>query len=135
MVRTLKIYSPSKLQVYNPVLLTIVPCCRFDFQGSFFFFFFFFFFVLCLFRVTPTAHGGSQARGPIGATAAGLCHSHSNARSELALRPTPQLMAMPDPQPTERGRAGIKPVTSWFLVGFVSTAPRRELPRIHSFYD
>ena len=31
---------------------------------------FFFFFVLCLFRAAPKAHGGSQARGPIGAAAA-----------------------------------------------------------------
>ena len=38
-----------------------------------------------------TAHGGSQARGLIGTTAAGLHHSHSNARSEPCLRPTPQL--------------------------------------------
>ena len=30
------------------------------------------------------AHGGSQARGHIGATAASLCHSHSNAGSEVS---------------------------------------------------
>ena len=35
-----------------------------------------------LFSATPAAYGGSQARGPIGATAACLHHSHSNARSE-----------------------------------------------------
>ena len=29
------------------------------------------FFFLCLFRAVPTAYGGSQARGPIGAAAAG----------------------------------------------------------------
>ena len=33
-------------------------------------------------RAAPAAHGGPQARGPIRATAAGLCHSHSNAGSE-----------------------------------------------------
>ena len=43
------------------------------------------------------AYGGSQARGRIGAAAAGLHHSHSNLGSELCLRLTPQLMAMPDP--------------------------------------
>ena len=37
----------------------------------------------------------------IRAVAAGLCHSHGNARSELCLQPTPQLPATPDPQPTE----------------------------------
>ena len=42
---------------------------------------FFFFFFFCLFRAPPTASGGSQARGLIGATAAHLCQSHSNNRS------------------------------------------------------
>ena len=62
--------------------------------GNSFFSFFFFFF---LFRAAPTAYGGSQARGPIGAIAASLCHSHSNARSKPCLRPTPPLMATPHP--------------------------------------
>ena len=57
----------------------------------------FFFFVFCLFRATPAAHGGSQAKGPIGAVAAGLYHSQSNAESELRLRSIPQLTATPDP--------------------------------------
>ena len=43
------------------------------------------------------AHGGSQARGPIGAIAAGLRHSHSSARSEPHLPPTPQPTTMLDP--------------------------------------
>ena len=38
--------------------------------------------VRCLFRATPMACGGSQARGQIRAVAVSLCHSHSNARSE-----------------------------------------------------
>ena len=49
------------------------------------------------FRVTPMAQGSSQATGQIGATAAGPQHSHSNARSELHLQPTPMLMATLDP--------------------------------------
>ena len=49
------------------------------------------------FRAAPTAYGGSQARGLMGTIGAGLGHSHSNARSEPRLRPTPQLTAMPDP--------------------------------------
>ena len=56
-----------------------------------------FFFVFGLFRAAPMAYGGSQARGRIGAVAASLHQSHSDARSELRLQPTPQLMAMPDP--------------------------------------
>ena len=68
----------------------------------------------CLFRAAPVAHGGSQARGGIGAVAAGLHHSHSNARSELSVtyttarRNTGSL--------THGARPGIGPTTSWFLV-------------------
>ena len=43
------------------------------------------FFVFCLFRATPVAYGGSQARGQGGAVAASLHYSHSNARSESSL--------------------------------------------------
>ena len=46
---------------------------------------------------TPAVYGGSQARGRIGAVAAGLRQSHSNAGSEPRLGPTPQLTATPDP--------------------------------------
>ena len=60
----------------------------------------FFVFGFCLFRTTPTAYGGAQARGLIRAVAAGLHHSHSNVGSDLRLHPTPQPMAMPDPRPT-----------------------------------
>ena len=50
-----------------------------------------------LFRAAPVAYKDSQARGRMGAVAASLRHSHSNARSELSLRPTPHPMARPDP--------------------------------------
>uniref|UniRef100_A0A8D1U2S2 Carboxypeptidase n=1 Tax=Sus scrofa TaxID=9823 RepID=A0A8D1U2S2_PIG len=46
-------------------------------------FFLFFFFVFS--RAAPSEYGGSQARGPIRAVAAGLRQSHSNARSEPSL--------------------------------------------------
>ena len=51
------------------------------------------YFILCIYlffclfafsRATPAAYG-SQARGPIRAVAAGLCHSHSNAGSKPCL--------------------------------------------------
>ena len=54
---------------------------------------------ICLFAISwaaPTAYGGSQARGPVGAVASGLHQSHSNLGSEPRLRRTPQLMATPD---------------------------------------
>ena len=62
------------------------------------------FFFFCLFRATPVADGGSQAGGPIRAVAEGLCHRPSNARSKPCLQSAPQLMAMPDPYPTEQGQ-------------------------------
>ena len=54
------------------------------------------------------AHGSSQARGQIGATAAGLHHSHSNEGSEPCLQPTLQLTEMPHLQPTEQDQ-GLNP--------------------------
>ena len=57
-------------------------------------------FVFCLFRAEPATYGSSQARGLIRSAAAGLCHSHSNIRSNPCLRLTPQLTAMPDLHPT-----------------------------------
>ena len=40
---------------------------------------------------------GPRLGGQIRAVAAGLRHSHSNARSEPCMRPTPQLRATQDP--------------------------------------
>ena len=44
--------------------------------------FYFYNFVFCIFRATPTAYGGSQARDIIGATATGLHHGPSSKGSE-----------------------------------------------------
>ena len=83
-------------------------------------------FLCVLFRAAPIPYGNSQPRGRIRATVAGLCNSHSNSRSKLHLQPIPQLMAMPDPQPT-KVRPGVKATSSWILVEFVSTRPQWEL--------
>ena len=64
-------------------------------EGRYFIFILFIYTFIYLFRATPSAYGGSQARGRIGAIAAALHHSHTNTRSEPCLRPTPQLMATP----------------------------------------
>ena len=42
-------------------------------------------FFFSFFTATPLAYGSSQAKGRIGAAAAGLCHGHSNTGSELHL--------------------------------------------------
>ena len=49
-----------------------------------------------LFRAAPVAYGSFQPGDWIGAAAAYLHHSYSNAGSESCLGPTPQLMAMVD---------------------------------------
>ena len=49
------------------------------------------------FRAEPEAYGSFQARGPIEATAAGLHHSHSKAKSQPHPQLTPQFMAAMDP--------------------------------------
>ena len=63
------------------------------------------FFSYFLFSTAFIAYGSTQARGQIRAAAAGLYHNHSNVGSKPRLRPIPQLMLMPDPQPTEQGQA------------------------------
>ena len=82
-----------------------------------------------LFRAVPTEYGDSQVRGQIEPVAASLCHSHSNTRSELHLRPAPQLTAWGIARSlTHWARPGIEPVSSWTLVGFVTSEPPQELP-------
>ena len=64
----------------------------------------FLFIYFLLFRAAPMAYGSFQARGWIRATdAASLYHSR-NAGSKPHMWPTPQLMATPDPWPTEKAR-------------------------------
>ena len=70
----------------EPTFLELLLCARYDF-----------FFLSFAFLGLHPWHMGSQARGLVETTAAGLHHSHSNARSEQCLRPTPQLTATPDP--------------------------------------
>ena len=70
----------------------------------------------CLsFRATLVAYGGSQARSQIGAVAAGLSHSHSNAGSEPHLPPPPQLTATWILNPLSKARdwTGIFMDASW----------------------
>ena len=88
----LPIFKNSSLIYFLYLVAYLFPVLKmfFDKQNLIFFFF-------GLFRATPMAYGGSQARGLIEAVAAGLHQSHSNTRSELCLQSTPQLMATPDP--------------------------------------
>ena len=89
-----------------------------------------FFFFFGFFRAKPMAYESSQGRGEIRATSAGFCHSHSKIGSELSLQPVLQLMALPDPWPTEWGR-GLDPCLHEYSQ-FVPSVPRWELP-YHTF--
>ena len=40
--------------------------------------------LFCLFKATPEAYGGSQARGPSGAEVTGHSHSHSHSKWDLS---------------------------------------------------
>ena len=75
--------APTPLHPHAPMLGKGLPFRKF-------FFFFFFFFVFSLFRAKPTANGGSQAGGQIGAVTARLRQSHSHMGSKLRLQATPQ---------------------------------------------
>ena len=86
-----------------------------------------FFFLFCLFRAAPVAYGGSQGRGLVRAVAVGLCQSHSTSGSEPRLQPTPQLTAMPDPWPTERGQ-GSDPHPHGYQLELLTSEPWWELP-------
>ena len=75
--------------------------------SEFFIYLFFYFLFFCRFVISwaaPAAYGSCQARGRIGPVATSLRQRHSNVGSKLPLQPTPQLMVMPDPQPTEQGQ-------------------------------
>ena len=70
------------------------------------------------------AFGSSQARGRIRAVATGL--HQSNTRSKPCLQPTPQLMATPDPQPTEQSQ-GSNPQPLGSQSDSLTTEPQWEL--------
>ena len=89
-------YATATVNARSELYLWCMPQLMAELERIIFIFYLLIFF-FCLFGAIPAAHGGSQARGRIRATAAGLHHSHRNTRSKLRLRPTPQLTAMPDP--------------------------------------
>ena len=93
-------FSRATCEDFTQKALRAVPPIRSQGTVRFFFFLSFVFLsfvvVVAISWAAPSAYGGSQARGRIGAVATGLCQSHSNAVSEPRLQPTPQLTATPD---------------------------------------
>ena len=92
--------------------------------------FFFFFFVFCLLSFWGHTWGIWRFLGWIGATAAGLHHSHSNGGTTSVTYTTAQGNAG---SLTHWVRAGIEPASSWILVGFITTEPRWELSSFYSY--
>ena len=89
------------------------------YTGVDFFLLLLFIYLFLLFRATPAAYESSQARGLVGAAAAGLCHSHSNA-GNWATSATYTAACSNARSLTHWLRPGIKPASSWILVGFVT---------------
>ena len=69
----------------------------------------------------------SRLGGELRAAAAGLHHSHSHTGSKPHLWPTPELTAMLDPL-THWAGSGTEPLSSWILIGFISSEPLCKLP-------
>ena len=80
-----------------------------------------------LFRTSPMAYGGSPARGPVRAIAAGLYHSQPQQCRIWAMSAAYTTAHGNAWSVTHWKRPGIEPTTSWSLVGFISAAQWREL--------
>ena len=94
-------------------------------------FFLFFIFIFLLFRATPVAYGGSQARGPIRATTANIWPTPQPQQHQIWTASANQAASVAHGNARSLAhwaRPGIEPATSWFLAGFIFTAPRKEIP-------
>ena len=70
------IHPPPPFPLTATCLFSVCVCfCLLLFVRLFCFYFFIYIYLFCFFRAAPMAHGGSQVRGPIRTTAAGLHHS------------------------------------------------------------
>ena len=94
-----------------------------------FFVLFCFLFLFLLFKAAPAAYGSSQARSWIGAVAAGLgpqkqqCRIQATSLTYSAAPSNARSLA-------HWVRPGIKPTSSWILVGFVTCWAATETPQI-----
>ena len=89
------------------------------------------FLFVCLFRATPVAFRGSQARGLIRATAAGLWQPQ-----QVGIQASSTTYATADGNAgslTRWATPGMQPATPWFPVGFVSAAHDR-IPKRACFW-
>ena len=116
-------YAPSSI-LSVPVPLWQLPVCSLYLWICFCFVFVhllcFLFFIFCFFRAATTAYGSSQARGRIGAVAAGLCMPQPQECGIRALSSTYTTAHSNAGSLTHWARTGIEPTSSWILVQFVN---------------
>ena len=73
------------ISTYFPVVMNHCVClCVYKYLSIYLSIYIYIYFFLS-FRAAPIAYGSFQARGPIGAAAAGIHHGHSSGGSELHL--------------------------------------------------
>ena len=126
--------------VISLVLFSFFLCFPFSLLPSlspssfFHFFFFFLFWVVCLFRAAPEAYGGSQARGWIRTTAAGLCQSPSSEGCEPSSATYTTAHGNAGSL-SHCARPGIEPATSWFLVGFINHWATEGIPPLLFLFE
>ena len=85
------------------------------------------FFFSFLFRAEPMAYGGSQARGSNQSCSCWPMPQQHRIQAESVTYTTAHSTAG---SLTHWVRPGIKPASSWILIGFVSAEPQRELPLV-----
>ena len=95
---------------------------------DFFPFFFLFFF---LFMPTPEAYGSSQSRGQIRAATVSLHYSQQCQHGIQVTSATYTTAHGNEGFLTHWARPGIKPASSWILVGFLTVKSQRELPKFY----
>ena len=88
------------------------------------------FFFFPLFRAINTGYGSSQAKGRIRAVAAALPHSHNNVGWIRATSATCNTAHSNTSSLIHLARPGIKPTSSWILVGFITAGPQQKFPSL-----
>ena len=89
------------------------------------------FFFFGLFRSVPMAYGNSQARGQIRAAGCQPAQPHQIwAASVTYTRAHSNIRSL-----SQWARPGIKPASSWVLVGFITTEPQWELLMFNFFEE
>ena len=122
-------YPHQHLLFADILMMAILTCVKLYLIIVFLGFSFFFF--SWLFRAASMAYGGSQARGLIRATTAGLpqqCQIQAASVTYTTAHSSTGSL-------THWARAGMGPATSWFLVRFVSAMPWWELHVSHYSFD